>query len=445
MEVFKINSIDYDCEFKLSNVDGQELSFTKSAIRGMTLVDSIFDPFTGGTVSIANPFNFLENEYFFRGDGLDKFYITFGLKENQPAGYLKYEHKFAVVNESDLINSEVRSENIKVLTLIDENALPFSNKIPYGKTYIGKVGQILQDIFVELIGAEKVDFGNWEIGDFQLWENYIPPATYRYVDLIHYFMRLYYAKAGELYVKGFINYDRKSKKFQLQLLTDIFSKNKKDVFEAFAIGDLTDTVDVSNPNHPPAEAPVSIYFGGVKNLGYSTPQYGYNTDFFINALVFGYDKILGVQRIKKIKFEDVREKWKRKFVDVFVALGGAVKPFFVANPTTKKKFRRYHSAYPVEDTVKMVEADIYSSLTFYNLQASFSNVGNTTRSGGKFVDIIKTRPNPDDKDWKIDQKLLGRWFVTELRHIFIGDLYSNELLCTKTYVGPNSNYTEGSE
>jgi hypothetical protein len=59
-EVFKINDIEYECEFKLSNPDSQEITFTKSAIRAMTLIDNIFEPFMSGSITVANPFDFVE-------------------------------------------------------------------------------------------------------------------------------------------------------------------------------------------------------------------------------------------------------------------------------------------------------------------------------------------------------------------------------------------------
>jgi hypothetical protein len=73
METFKINDIDYECEFKLSNPDNQEISFTKSAVRGMTIIDNIFDPFLSGSITLANPFDFMENEYF----------IDWGFEDNE--------------------------------------------------------------------------------------------------------------------------------------------------------------------------------------------------------------------------------------------------------------------------------------------------------------------------------------------------------------------------
>jgi len=428
--VTKINDIDYEVEFELSNADDQKLSFTKSAIRGMTLVDSIFNPFMNGTLSIANPYDFMENEYLFRGDGRDKFKILFKPKDGKEDE--AFEREFYVVDDMNDINPLVRSENMKTLVLTETNSLPFSDNIPFAKRYTGKVGDILKDIFTELLGEELVDSDNWESGDFDY--DFSPPLSYRYLDLVYDLMQIYYAKDGDLYVKGLILFDTKKKKYTLQLISKIFEDNKKNLQEGFALGDLSDTIETANPNNPPAEAETGQYIGPMKNLGYSTPLYGWNGDFFINYLVFGYDKILGVHKIRKLSIEDLKEKWKSKFVEVFKAIAGKPKPFLVSNKKTKNKFKNYKLPYPVEDNVKIVEAEIHNALTFYNLQATFTNIGDTRRQMGKFVDIYKTK----DQTLKSDEKILGRWLVTQVKHIFYGDLYQNELACCKTYVGPDS-------
>lgn len=434
-EVYKINDIEYECEFTLSNPDNQKISFTKSAVRGMTLSDNVFDPFMSGTISIANPYDFIEKDYFLRGDGRDEFLVKFKPKDSKDK-LDKFEKTFVVINDSDMVNPVVRSENIKTFTLVAREAIAFSDQIPYGKIYSGKVGAILKDIFKEVLGEDKVDEKKWEEGDFII-NNYIPPSTFRYIDLMRYFLKHYYAKDGEIYVKGFISHDDETGKFRLDLLSKIFAENKKNTIEAFALGDLTDKIDTNNPNNPPSGPPVGEYIGAMKNLGYSTPFYGWTSDYFINSLVFGYDQILGEHKIIKLKFEDIKEKWQKKFVDVFKTAVGTskVKPFAIKNNSTDEKFKRYKFPYPVEDGVKMVEADIHNSLTFYNLQASFSNIGSTLRKSGKFVDIFSTR---GDQKLKSDEKILGRWYVTEVRHIFFADLYTNQLFCTKTYIGPNS-------
>ena len=432
-QVFKINDIDYDCEFKLSNSDDQEVEFTKSALRGMSIAHSIFNPFVSGSVSIANPYDFIEDEYLLRGDGRDEFLISFNPVDKPKE---KVEYTFVVVDDGNSVNPNVRSENIKTFSLVEKNAIPFSDLIPYGKSYSGKVGEILKEVFKEILGDEMVDEDNWEDGDFEL--TYTPPLTFRYVDLIHYLMQHYYAKDGDLHVKGLIMTHPENGRYQLKLISKIFEDNKKNILEGFALGDLTDKIDFNNPNNPPPDAETGEYIGSMKNLAVSTPLYGWNNNFFVNALVYGYDQILGTHKIRKLKLEDIKESWGSKFVDVFKSKAGKPKPFLTINKTTEKRFKHFRSPYPVENMVKLVEADIHNSLTFYNLQCSFTNIGSTNRKAGKFIDIFKT----NDIIQKSDEKILGRWFVTEIRHNFFADMYSNEFMCCKTYVGPDSNVAD---
>lgn len=428
--VTKINDIDYEVEFVLSNSDGQEINFTKSAIRGMSLIETIFNPFMNGTVSIANPYDFIENEFLFRGDGRDRFKIYF--KPVNGPEESTFDREFYVVDDMNDVNPSVRSENMKTLVLTEVNSLPFSDNIPFAKNYSGKVGDILKEIFIELLGEDLVDEDNWASGDFDY--DFSPPLAYRYIDLIYDLMQIYYAKDGELYVKGMIIFDKKKGKYTLQLISKIFEDNKKNLQEGFALGDLSDTIETSNPNNPPAEAETGQYIGPMKNLGYSTPLYGWNTEFFLNYLVFGYDKILGTHKIRKLAIDDLKERWKSKFVDVFKAIAGKPKPFLVSNKKTKGKFKYYKLQYHINDNVGIVESEIHNMLTFYNLQATFTNIGDSRRQSGKFVDIFKTK----DQTLKSDEKILGRWLVTQVKHTFFGDLYQNELACCKTYVGPDS-------
>jgi len=442
-ETFKINDIEYECEFKLSNPDNQEVSFTKSAIRGMTLIDNIFEPFMSGSISVANPFDFIENDYFLRGDGRDEFIIKFKPKESKGFKNEEFEHTFVIIDDSDTVNPMSRSENHKTFSLIAKEAIAFTDMIPYGMVYTGKIGDILKDIFKEVLGEEFIDKDNWESGDFQI--TYYPPATFRYIDVVRYFLRIFYAKDDDIYVKGFINYDEKTKKYVFVLLSKVFKDNKKYEMESFAVGDLVTEIGFDNSNNPTGQTPFGEYIGQLRNFGYSTPLYSWTTDFFINSLVIGYDKILGQQKIKKILFKDVKEKWKSKFVESFTSKGGKPKPFGVENKSMDKRFKRYKFPYSVDDGVRIVEAEMHNALTFYNLQLSFTNIGNTSRTSGKFIDIFSAKKVETKDELESDSKILGRWFVTEVRHIFLADLYTNQIFATKTYIGPNTNIKEDIE
>jgi hypothetical protein len=428
-ETFKINDIEYECEFKLTNSDGQEVEFTKSAVRGMTLIDNIFEPFESGTISIANPYDFIENKYAFRGDGRDKIKIMFKSKEGKK---IKYENVFSITGDSNAGTPDNRLENIKTFNLIDAKVLPFLENIPYAKSYSGKVGTILKDIFSELLGDKFI--GEWTTGDFEL--TYMPPINWRYIDVVYYLLRIFYEKSDNIHVKAFLQWDHSEEKFNLVSISKLFQDNNKksNLMDAFAIGDSTSEFDPSNPNNPPAESETGIYIGPSRNIGYSTPSHDITNNFFVNRLVHGYDPILGEHKIKKIDIKKLKTKWKKHFVDVFTCIGGAPKPSLVINDTVSKKFKHYRMPFKIEDSVKIIEAELISALIFYNLQATFNNIGEQFRQSGKFIDIYKTKK----ERLKSDEKLLGRWLVTEVRHIFFGDLYRNQMSCTKTYVGPTA-------
>lgn len=427
---FKINEIEYDCEFKLTNADGQEVEFTKSAIRGMRLSLNVFEPFESGTISIANPYDFIEEEYFIRGDGRDKFKIMFKAKSQDDSK--KYENTFSISNDSNAGNPDSRAENIKTFNLIDEKSLPFLEEVPYGKVFTGKVGDILKDIFKELLGDDKVNEDKWESGDFEL--TFIPPVSWRYIDVMNEMLKLFYAKDGDLHVKAFMNYNHENEKFEFQLISKLFEENKDNVIDAFSLGDLVNEFDTSNPNNPPAEAETSEYMSGERNFAYSIPSHDVTNNFFVNRIIHGYDNILGEMQMSKIVVKDHKEKWQKKFVDVFKAQMGKPKPCIILNNTNEKKFKHYRLPYSITDNKKIVEAELNSSLIFYNLQAYFSNMGDTFRQSGKFIDIYK----PKKQQIKSDEKILGRWLITEIQHVFFADLYINEFYCTKTYIGPTS-------
>lgn len=434
-----INGDEYICEFNLKNSDGQEMDLTKSAMFKLTFVDDFFTPFIRGVVSIANPYDALEGHYLIRGDGRDILKVSF--KPKNDSGVFvdnRFVQEFALIDEdSSSVNSDTSGEGLKNFVIIAKDAIKFMDEIPYGKVYKGKVGDMLKQIFIEILGDEAVDQKNWASGDFET--DFFPPANYRYLDLVHYLLRIYYAKDGDLSVKGFLNFDTLLEKYSLQLLSKIFKENKENNIEVFFIGDLTSSVEFSNPNNPLQGPPGGTYLAPIRSFAYLTPCYIWTNDYFLNSLVTGYDRILGQHKMYKLKFDDVKDKWTEKFVKPFISVGGEVKPFAIKNITTNKKFRRYAFSYLAEDSVNMVEADMVNNLTFFNLQFTFQSNGSPHRKSGKFFDVVSGRQFTDfDYMFKSDEKILGTWFITKVNHIFNADSYVTTIHATKTYIGPKS-------
>lgn len=423
-ETFKINDIEYSCEFILKTSDDKEIELTKSAIKGLSLTQDFFNPFVSGTISIANPYDLLEHEILFNGDGGDT--LSFEMYPTE-APDEKLKEEFILMEESNDVNPLVRSENIRSFALMDKKALPFMDTIPYGVLLSGKVGEIIKEIFEELLGEEVIG-DDWEDGDIEL--TYSPPIYQRYIDVLNYLLRNYYVKDDESYVKCFLSFD--GEEYTFKKISETFSENKDNTIEAFMLGDLTGDTRTDNPNNPPPDGEVGEYFGGLKNITYSTPLYNWNSEIVLNSIVHGYDPILGLFKIRKLTIEDIKEKWEKKFVKSFKYVGGEGESFVMESDEAFKRFKHYRMSSPVETSVKLIESEMYNILTFCNLQCSFSNVGSTIRKAGKFIDVVKT----SDIISESDRKLLGRWFITKVHHKFLGEAYTNDVFCCKTHLGP---------
>ena len=72
---------------------------------------------------------------------------------------------------------------------------------------------------------------------------------------------------------------------------------------------------------------------------------------------------------------------------------------------------------------------LYAS-TFTNNLMSFRLKGSTHRQAGRFIGIDRDGAMPDSQ---FDDKLLGVYFIVEVRHVFEGGQYFNDLHCIKTY------------
>jgi len=442
-EIFPINGADFECEFTLYNSDNnEEISFTKSSIKSLDLQENLFEPFQNATVTINNPFDFIDNTVLTRGDGRDKF--KFSLKNKNAPDEDTLEYTFVVDGENNNTSKTDRSNNFKEFRLLDDKYFKLNEPIPYGTRFKGYVGDIIREIIEEKIGEDVI--GDFEPGDHEIRpdsipEYIIPPISFRYSDLIKYLLRIYYKKEGDLMVKSLLRYDRFEKKYSLIPITKMFADNTKLLQEGFTAGDLIGNPS-DNKNNPPPEAPVNVYQTQLFNTNFTTPMLTYSNEYFLNFMASGYDPIMGMHGIREVRIADVKEKWAKKFVDVFKSVGGRPKPFLPLNQEkTERLFKTFSFPFTLEHTRALAEAEMVYDLTFYNLQLSINNLGDTRRTAGKFIDIYRQDFDVDPEtgdERKVDKKLLGRWLVTKCRHTFTYDSYQNTLQCIKPYVGPDT-------
>ena len=449
-DIYPINGSEFFCKFNLTGPGAgkspAEINFTKSAVVTFELEENFFEPFASASVTVNNPFDFIENTVFTRGDGRDKFKITlFNNLDTRPKDEIKLEYDFVIANESNSVSKTDRSNNFKTYTLIEENYFKLNEKIPYGKRYGGggrggpavAIGDIIQEILEEVIGPGCIDEENWEPGDMVI-DNFpeyiIPPISFRYSDLIKYLLRIYYFIDGDLSCQGFLTFDRVKKKYQLRPISKIFGENSKLTQETFGVGDLTNMKNLGDsPDNPIDEkVPTNEYTNALKNTNLTTPMLTYSNEFFTNYSIATTDRELGIEVKKLMTIKDVKEAWTKSFVDVFKYVGGKPEPFLPLNQSKSDIFKPFILPYKKEHVKHIAKAQMISNLTFFNLQLAIENIGDTARKSGKFIDVYKRNKEEEI----VDKKLLGRWFVTKVRHLFNKDKYYNVMSCIKTCTGP---------
>jgi len=472
--IYPINGASFFCKFQLivdeelegaSSKKENQLDFNKSAIVSLDLVENFFEPFTTASVTVNNPFDFVDNKVATRGDGRDQFHITLYDASIQPDMVEKeqLQYKFVINGENNSVSKTDRSNNFKTYNLIDVNYFKLNEQVPAGKKYTGKVGDIIKTILEEKLGpgacGEKWDPGDHEISATSIPEAIIPPAGWRYSDLIKYLLRIYYYYEGgkKLPVQGILKFDRFTKKYTLQPISKIFADNDNLTFEGFGAGDLTGSTkpergEFMNPNNPKEKkssggsinegVSINVYTNQLRNTNLTTPMLEYSNEFFTNYSVGYTDDTLGNNYMTQVSIDSLKKYWEKHFVEVFKCMKGKPKPFLPLNTEKEKIYKPFISPFQNQKAaVALAKAQMVSNLTFFNLQLNIDNLGNTKRTSGTFMDVFNLHDHIDPvtgKERIVDRKLLGRWFITSVRHRFFKDSYQTVLQCIKPYVGPGS-------
>ena len=72
MFTYKINGVEYECEFKItSKSSGSGINLNEAAIRGMSIEETLLMPYTSGNIYVVNADDWIEDDQQIRGDGRD--------------------------------------------------------------------------------------------------------------------------------------------------------------------------------------------------------------------------------------------------------------------------------------------------------------------------------------------------------------------------------------
>jgi hypothetical protein len=433
MAVTKYNGKDYDVTLTLKNDKG-ERELNPTGVRAFSINETFFEPFSDGMITISNPYNYLEgadDEWFMRGDGTDILEYELkptGKRDMAKGARKKLKREFVIKDEHNDTADDSAAKNSKIYILIDKDKFLMQKKFPTQKKYTGFIGDILKKVIEEELG---LSVGKIEKGEIFL-ADYIPPSHFRYLDLVYYLLRYYCYKDGDLYVKAFLMKNEEGDYELKPLSKEYFEKNKELVSDVIHTGDLANKKE-NNPNNIQSDEPFKRYTNDVSSITVVSPATLYTNAFHMNNLVVSYDRQLGTSHMREVRLKDVREKWKAKFVTVFKLVGGApVDHILLEKEKIDREFKIIRLPFNIEDSEKIVTADLVNSLTFYNLEINVNIIGAVDIAPGTFIDVVK---NKNDKTIS-DKRLLGRYLVTNVRHIKLETTYRCEAHCIKTFAGP---------
>ena len=487
---FKINGAEYYCYFLISSNPEPPLSFkgkdlaegillTKSSIVNMDIHENFFSPEVSGTITINNPYNYLEDEHITNTrTGEDYLHIKFVEYEvfakgnpsrvgsAEPGGTKLQdeilEYSFVITDESNSISKTDRTNNFKTYTLIDKNFYKLNRITPVEMSFPMKdyppapIGDVIkEDIFNNLFeGDNIIDDSQWDAGSHVLNKNngnkvdliqkVHPGKHWRYSDVLKYLLKYNYSLRGadnKLPVQSFLQYNRETSKYSLLPLTSYFEDNENLTIEAMGVGDLmtetSNTFTSTNKNNPKSNTNTKVnrFTGNLHNTNLSTPYTTYTNEYFMDYSIKNSEPYRGVQHEQIIKINEIIPEWNTAIIEKFQLTGGKAKSFIPFNKVNPERPVKPFGlpTFALQDNINLCKAQMVSNLTFYNLQLTIDVAGDTARRPGRFIDIFKL----SDNEGSSDAKLLGKWFITSVHHIFRKDKYQNVIMCVKPYVGPD--------
>ena len=475
-----LNQQQYVFEIKLHN-DSGELLCNPATILHMMIEDDLHFWPVKGFVVIENAYEIIERKlsnsssgnssnkppFTFKNDGTDYIDITiYPLNGDQPDQFKypdkiwKIMYKCVIYDKEDYLvpNSSVKmkkfyfwdvdyqkmlADSIQWSTATsmgnkavqagydpaqgrdDERKMKTGEAIKYYLQESKLDFQINEDIFD--LGSNKIFYTTFQ--NLNIWQN------------VEYMLNEHLSKKEDDKTDICVfNKDRFTGKFELEPYHKVFKKagNKPEDPKEYQIEHLFFEDVGSVEKVPIYKAPINrevttdidIKLGRIKKYQYIDTSSVDNTELFNTRPIYTYDfknKTFSINmkdsnvNILKNKISEYR---------ITERLLGAPEPILplTDNQKTNKKILPTYSIRSTKGSVlkKGLGSLLYTEM-FLNLGIYIELEGASFRRSGRFVGIDRQTFS----DCNFDYKLCGQWFITKVKHIFCGEIYTNEIVAVK--------------
>jgi len=477
--------------------DGRSQQLKLGVIKNFVIEDTVTDFYQQGYIVIDNTFDALERSidsinssttqtdnrsYLMRGDSRDLLIVDIMpfLTDNDQLSQMKDKNAelafkiamtFCIYNTEE-IPGDTPGQKFKKLyfwdmhyELLTEKNSYFSTANYAQKSDILNLDDSERTMFTgDAIKAFLTDFfkeeDNWPITiNEEIFDSgassifFSAPARWKGIDCLNYLLNYHASSVNNSLDQAFLRVERHSSEFTFESLASIFKKALADVsnnnvtigsnyLETLKLGTYSDASQeyfVDKIHFTPLNALFFNKSGVLNNFSYD-PMPGEITQQDLASIQVhsyeGNDKQFQIE-IENNHINSTLSAYKQNYVNCFnkanstqVSIFENIYPgqYRADNKNTKHVFSVIQNDPNTRLTQGRNKA-LFNSI-FMNSAITFRVPGLPHRQAGHFIGLDF---NDASATSKFNKKLLGIYFVVEVRHIFSGNEYFNEMRCVKTY------------
>ena len=485
------NSSKYQFKINLISNDGRSQELKPGVVRQLVISDDFLNFYTSGYIVVDNTFDVIERNtsenkqnnnrgFIFKGDSRD--FLSIDIMPNLNEGpfarssideqakqIFKLQTNYSIYNSED-ISGDTPGQKFKKLhfwdvyyeLLLEKNAY-FSTAnsalVPSGVNilnadnaergiYTGDaLKQFLSEFFNPDEGYSLTTGSIFDRGDSKIF--FSSPANYKGIDVLEYLVNRHVSSQNNNYDPAFLRLDKGTSVFTFESLKSIFSKalnidnGKLGIgeyyLETFKIGEFSDVQNMVSVTKSTFTPPNALFFqkiGTVNNFSADFMAGQYSQQNITNNIMHAYEydsKTFSIDEDRNT-LTNVMSVYSDNYVQPFNNPGtnSAFANFLPGSyrESVKNSNNQFTVLTDPNQRLAFGRNRAINNLVFHNNSVLFRVPGSTHREAGKFIGLDRDG-NFETTDF--DNKVLGIYFIIEVKHIFSGDTYQNELRCIKTY------------
>lgn len=458
--IITLNNVDYHFgsfvgsgEVSSTNnttVDNRLSLINFAAYGGIGIVDSIFAPFTKLSFTLNVPNNGVENQsnFIFKGNNRNQYSVilartdtnkifpsdTNTLDDVQKATILSYNGIITNMVSIGGINTGFSMQEIECAETVEcilreKKIAQIIPAVDNAKTVSDNIADILKLVVPE----DAIDENSFKKCTEKFTTPFVYPVDFTAYDAIEFLLPFCIGQIKGIDTQLFLQHNNINGKYILKSpLEDLLTIT---ISERFNIGEQTG--ELTQPSDIISQ-PNGAYFAGNDINSYSFLDVGFNKSNtnYVNIKIINSSNPLQTGDIGLIKIEDEVEKFNNNILSTLQNNYTRGVKANIPLDTSKiggdnaLNYKVLKGPYNRGQLERIARSQLNSLFIFENMTVVITVPGQVYRTPGTFIEI-----NRSSKGGEFDKKLLGHWYVNEIKHIIDSKgVYMNQLLCTKPFI-----------